>query len=64
MLLQCYPPLPPGLFVPAEHRLAAAVCLVCLTRFLLLLAIKLRGLFFLRLLRSVRFVRLPNFRLA
>src|SRR5215469_8547939 len=31
MLLQCYPPPPPGLFVPAGHRLAAAVCLVCLT---------------------------------
>ena len=42
MLLQCYPPPPPGLFVPAGHRLAAAVCLVCVTRFLLLLAVKLR----------------------
>jgi len=31
-----------GLFVPAEHRLAAAVCLVCLARFLLLLAVRLR----------------------
>jgi len=30
MLLQCYPPPPQGLFVPAEHRLAAALCLVCL----------------------------------
>ena len=39
MLLQCYPTPPPGLFVPAEHRLAAALCL---TRFLLLLAVKLR----------------------
>jgi len=39
----CYPTPPPGLFVPAEHRLAATLCLVCLTRFLLLLAVKLRS---------------------
>ena len=41
MLLQCYPPPPQGLFVPAEHRLAAALCLVCLTGLLVSLAVKL-----------------------
>jgi hypothetical protein len=35
MLLQCYPTPPPELFVPAEHRLAAALCLVSLTVLLL-----------------------------
>ena len=41
MLLQCYPPPPQGLFVPTEHRLAAALCLVWLTGLLVSLAVKL-----------------------
>jgi len=43
ILMQCYPTPPPGLFVPAEHRLAAALCLVALTILLISLAVKLRS---------------------
>jgi hypothetical protein len=42
LLMQCYAPPPPGLFVPAQHRLAAAVCLISLTVLLVSLATKLR----------------------
>ena len=42
LLMQCYPTPPLGLFVPAEHRLNAAVCLISLTVLLVSFGTRLR----------------------
>jgi hypothetical protein len=46
MLMQYYPTFPQGIFVPAEYRLAAAVCLVSLTILLVSLAVSMGRSFY------------------